>query len=290
MRSNKQEVYQLGQWKIFSDRLMLQNEIEEIRIHDKNMRVLKALIDADGEVVTKEQFFETVWTDTIVTESSLNRAISELRKILDKGGSDQSLIETISKKGYRLTQKPIASGENNKSVIKWWKYAALLSVITISIFLLFKNEMNEKIAVHLSPNGNKVAYFLKNNSKYTLYIEDYSTKSVTLLEAGLNPESFAIAWSPRSDYVIFNATEKAKPFYAINIRSTEGESPIFVKFAKDDYKHQTQSIPEDLKSPMEYADYKEITMNNNKIHHVYLNEQDTIKVFFDDKVITSFGW
>lgn len=72
------------------------------------MHLLCLLAAADGNVVTREQLMEALWPKVIVNENSLTRAVSELRKALatpdqlNVSTTRGTLIETLSKKGYRL--------------------------------------------------------------------------------------------------------------------------------------------------------------------------------------------
>lgn len=67
----------------------------------KAAQVLALLLKRPGEVVTKEEFLASVWKDTFVEPRSLTQCIFLLRKALDDQES-QTLIETVSKRGYRF--------------------------------------------------------------------------------------------------------------------------------------------------------------------------------------------
>ena len=58
MASQEHISYQLENWKIYPDKLLLQSGRQEVQINDKNMQVLLSLIKAEGEVVLKEEFFK----------------------------------------------------------------------------------------------------------------------------------------------------------------------------------------------------------------------------------------
>jgi len=73
-----------------------------IPLTPKEFRTLLVLVEAAGEAVTKERLIREVWLDTFVSDSSLTRNISVLRKQLG-GGS----IETLPKFGYRFAY-PVA--------------------------------------------------------------------------------------------------------------------------------------------------------------------------------------
>lgn len=67
------------------------------------MELLVYLAERQGEVVSADDIMSEVWAEVEVTNDSLYFSISQLRKQLDIPGLDQSLIETMPKRGYRLT-------------------------------------------------------------------------------------------------------------------------------------------------------------------------------------------
>ncbi|NUM79690.1 PD40 domain-containing protein [bacterium] len=74
----------------------------QIRIEPKTMEVLVYLLERHGATVTREEFFQVIWKDSFVTENTLNQIISKLRKILKDDTAQPRIIETVSKKGYRI--------------------------------------------------------------------------------------------------------------------------------------------------------------------------------------------
>ncbi|TQV87039.1 LamG-like jellyroll fold domain-containing protein [Aliikangiella coralliicola] len=66
------------------------------------MAVLVVLIENAGQLVLREEIIARVWRNQAVSDSSLNRNIAKLRKLLDVKGGSQSSIKTVTKKGYLL--------------------------------------------------------------------------------------------------------------------------------------------------------------------------------------------
>jgi Tol biopolymer transport system component/DNA-binding winged helix-turn-helix (wHTH) protein len=64
---------------------------------------LLCLLEGDGEVVLKEELLKRVWPDSFVEESSLAQTASLIRKALKPGFGDVSVIETVPRRGYRLS-------------------------------------------------------------------------------------------------------------------------------------------------------------------------------------------
>ena len=76
-------------------------------------RVLKRLATDLGQLVTKEDLLNSVWTDTHVTDDSLVQCISEIRRAL--GPSNSKLLVTVPKHGYKLMASP---GNNLEAEVK----------------------------------------------------------------------------------------------------------------------------------------------------------------------------
>jgi DNA-binding winged helix-turn-helix (wHTH) protein len=71
--------------------------------------VLMLLVENAGRVVTREELHERVWQGVVVTDNSVTRCIYMLRLQLSRAAGDdryRALIETLPKRGYRLTGAP----------------------------------------------------------------------------------------------------------------------------------------------------------------------------------------
>lgn len=84
----------------------IQHGGETIQIEPRVMDVLNVLVQRAGQPVTREELFDTVWADTVVTDDTLTRCIGELRKIFGDDARNPRIIETIPRVGYRLIQQP----------------------------------------------------------------------------------------------------------------------------------------------------------------------------------------
>ncbi|MEE4246063.1 MAG: winged helix-turn-helix domain-containing protein [Kangiellaceae bacterium] len=74
------------------------------RISPVNMKVLVALLINAGQVLSRQQLFDAVWGQQVVSDDTLTRAISDLRQLLGQHSSEP-LIQTIPKRGYRWLGK-----------------------------------------------------------------------------------------------------------------------------------------------------------------------------------------
>ncbi len=75
-----------------------------ITLREQSFQVLAALMERPGEIVTREELRQRLWSsDTFVDfEVALNSAVSRLRDALGDSANAPSVIETIPKRGYRF--------------------------------------------------------------------------------------------------------------------------------------------------------------------------------------------
>ncbi|MEO8071884.1 MAG: winged helix-turn-helix domain-containing protein [Acidobacteriota bacterium] len=74
----------------------------KLRINRRSFQVLCLLVERAGQIVTKQDFFDTVWKDTFVSDNSLTVTMTTLRKVLGDDAKDAKFIENLPRKGYRF--------------------------------------------------------------------------------------------------------------------------------------------------------------------------------------------
>ena len=72
------------------------------RLQPQNLKVLVALTEARGRVVTRDELVDRCWDGRVIGEDVINRAISTLRQFASRAGGFE--IETVPRAGYRLTE------------------------------------------------------------------------------------------------------------------------------------------------------------------------------------------
>lgn len=71
-----------------------------VEMEHKPLEVLSLLLRHAGEVVTKDELFETVWAGRVTVDHVLSTAVGKLRKVLD--AEDERRIATVPRIGYRF--------------------------------------------------------------------------------------------------------------------------------------------------------------------------------------------
>ena len=91
---------QFASFTLDLDRLCLFGPDGQVALRPKSFEVLRYLLGQTGRVVGKEEVIKAVWPDVTVTDESLTRCISEVRRAIRD--DNQQIVKTIPKRGYLL--------------------------------------------------------------------------------------------------------------------------------------------------------------------------------------------
>src|SRR5215813_9261114 len=72
----------------------------EVPLRRKSFELLRYLVENPDRLVTKEELLKAIWPKVIVTDQVLTRCVGEVREAI--GDSDQAIIKTIPRRGYRF--------------------------------------------------------------------------------------------------------------------------------------------------------------------------------------------
>ena len=95
-------IYEFDDFRVDTGQFLLMKGGQPTAITPTVFRILLALLERPGQIVTKDELMKFVWPDSFVEEGNLNRNVSTLRKILDEKPCDHRYIETVPKTGYRF--------------------------------------------------------------------------------------------------------------------------------------------------------------------------------------------
>ncbi len=88
-----------GRFEVLPHRREFFAEGVRVALGSRAFDILMVLIEAAGELVTKDEILSRVWPGMVVEEHSLQFHISSLRKVF---GEDRGFIKTISGRGYNF--------------------------------------------------------------------------------------------------------------------------------------------------------------------------------------------
>ena len=94
--------FRLAGWLVQPNLNRLTIDDRVVQLEPKLMDVLVYLAENAGQVMSKIDITDAIWSDVFITESVITRSIAGLRRAFGDDVKDPRFIETISKRGYRL--------------------------------------------------------------------------------------------------------------------------------------------------------------------------------------------
>lgn len=95
-------MYSFGAFRLDPQRERLMCGIEYIPLTDRLLRILLALVDANGRVVSREQLNALLWPRRTMPEKKLSQYVYLLRQTLGERAGDRLYIATVHRKGFRF--------------------------------------------------------------------------------------------------------------------------------------------------------------------------------------------
>ena len=94
--------YVFADFELDADRAELRRSGEIVRVEPQVFDLIRMLVSARDRVVSRDEIFEEIWGNRIVSDAALSSRIRDARKALGDDGSTQRFIRTIQRRGIRF--------------------------------------------------------------------------------------------------------------------------------------------------------------------------------------------
>lgn len=97
-----QRIYEFDDFRLDAGHSMLYRSNKEQPLPPKAVETLLAMVERNGEIVSKDELMQLIWHDSVVEESNLAQYLHILRKTLGERDDKKPYIETLRRRGYRF--------------------------------------------------------------------------------------------------------------------------------------------------------------------------------------------
>jgi Tol biopolymer transport system component/DNA-binding winged helix-turn-helix (wHTH) protein len=220
-----------------------------IRLQEQPFKVLMALLEHPGEVVTREELRRLIWPEEAFGDfdHAVNVAVGKLRTALNDSAEVPRLIETLPRRGYRFIGNVISRPappalrrwRNRLSTtmgaliflftiivvgFSWWHRVSFMGSSGLRLVHRQVTFLGDAIMPAISPDGEFVAYVTTaGQTKQKLVIQALSGgPTLELLQAQklLNPR-----WSPNGSELMVRARESDATKRGLLVVSRLGGAP-----------------------------------------------------------------
>jgi adenylate cyclase len=114
--------YRFGQFVFDTGRRELTRAGAVVSLQPKAFRLLEVLLEAGPCALSKQQLHDRIWPDIHVSDASLTRLMSDLRRLLREPGRESRLVRTIQGYGYAFAGEVTSeeAGERPRDVRDPW--------------------------------------------------------------------------------------------------------------------------------------------------------------------------
>jgi Tol biopolymer transport system component/DNA-binding winged helix-turn-helix (wHTH) protein len=216
-----------------------------IKLQDQPFKLLVALVERPGEVVSRAELQALIWgSDTFVDfDRGLNAAMNRLRAALGDSAEQPRYIETVARRGYRfigeleaeaeVEAEPMAAPVPGKSNGRWRgvAIAAVAAVVVAGAAYWAERDrgagrervspltaaMGTETMPAFSPDGTQVAYVWNGEKEKNadLYVKVVGTETALRLTSDGAADLFP-SWSPDGKQIAFVRMGKAMGVYVVS--------------------------------------------------------------------------
>jgi TolB-like protein/Tfp pilus assembly protein PilF len=114
---NHHPVYRFDDFVVDTEAWRLSRGGCEIHLDPVVLKLLLYLIAHNDRLVTRQELMDTVWGDTVISESALTKAVARLRKALGDDSASHRYLETVRSQGYRFVALVEEEGVRSLAVL-----------------------------------------------------------------------------------------------------------------------------------------------------------------------------
>jgi TolB-like protein/DNA-binding winged helix-turn-helix (wHTH) protein len=186
--SSAKSFYRFGAFELNAQTGELSNSGKKSQLRDQPLKLLLALLEQPGELVTREALARRLWPEgTFVDfDQGLNKAVLHLREALGDSAEHPQFIETLPRKGYRFVASitpdaervPAVPARETLSRARFHPWTVALAALT-------------GVAIVILANLGGVRNWISNRSHRTSQITALAVIPLENLSAASDEEYFA---------------------------------------------------------------------------------------------------
>ncbi len=154
--TNKVLRYEFGNYVLLPSERLLFRGGEPVPMKSKVFETLLTLVRHQGELLTKDELMEQIWSNNFVEEANLTQNIFTLRKIFGENPRDHHFIVTVPGRGYRfvaqvkIIAEPKSENSSNGSIHSSNGHSKSLAVLPLKLLIPKKSEEKKYLGLAIA--------------------------------------------------------------------------------------------------------------------------------------------
>ncbi|MGB7070250.1 MAG: tetratricopeptide repeat protein [Pyrinomonadaceae bacterium] len=163
MNSGVIDLYEFGGYTLKVETMTLFRDGTLVSLPPKAIELLRFLLAHHGELLSKQQIFDQVWTDTFVEDGVLTQNVYVLRSALGTDEHGRQFIETVPRRGYRFAA-PVTVSEKDPPI------PAIIGGNGDADLLRIEETGADAIRPAADPSSPISGYFRKNRARIAILV------------------------------------------------------------------------------------------------------------------------
>tara|TARA_R110000737_G_scaffold353316_1_gene404100 strand:+ start:2229 stop:4313 length:2085 start_codon:yes stop_codon:yes gene_type:complete len=225
--------FKVAQIRVVPEHHFIELENIKVKLEPLAMATLLYLAKNQGQVVTRDKLFETLWPGKVVSQGALTRIIRILRIALNDNTSAPEYIKTIPKQGYcLLANVSRLVVESDQERLKPRTLTTITAVILMFVFVVFFNTVEPETSFtkvsfgqingltslagmeglpQMSSDGQSIlfAYRARQAQTDVLVIQKKGESTFTTLRNS-NAQYKDLAWSSDQSFIAYTAYQNGE--------------------------------------------------------------------------------
>ena len=131
-------MYRFDDFLVDPEAWRLSRDGQEIHLEPLVLELLIYLIANRERLVTRQELMDTVWGDTVISESALTKAVARLRQALGDDSATHRYLETVRSRGYRFIAavEEIERSDQSRGPLRGRRAAVLTGTVALVLFIV----------------------------------------------------------------------------------------------------------------------------------------------------------
>ena len=105
--------YRFGAFLLSPAHRTLRGDDRDVPLIQRYFDLLVLLVSNRHRVVTRQEIFDRVWTDVVVSDGALSQAVRTIRRVLGDDPRDPQFIRTVSRHGYQFVATGVTEEDDD---------------------------------------------------------------------------------------------------------------------------------------------------------------------------------
>ena len=167
-------------WRISPEDLTIKGPNGVLSLGPRMMDLLLYFIKNQGRIITHEELLREVWSDVMVSESTIRKSISNLKACFVINGQQVVHLDNFRQRGYKLSEKTSIRFIKNTQWVTAYPILQKAGVVIaglalVSVFFLPLNRLADKQSSQIIVKPNAISPHQSQDGQQIVYVTSHST-------------------------------------------------------------------------------------------------------------------